>query len=145
MEARMPKVLEPSAKWSAALQDEFTRNQFNPCIGTRLLSQDSRVRVWEVRLKPSERLGFHRHVLDYFWVATTPGKARSNQQDGSVVEAIYAAGQTCHLIYGPGQFKVHDLENIGDSEFVFTTVEFPDSANPPLPLSTEIALEPQRA
>ena len=98
-----------------------------------------------MRLKPSERRGFHRHVLDYFWVATTPGKARSNQQDGSVVEAIYAAGQTCHLIYGPGQFKVHDLENIGDSEFVFTTAEFLYSANPPLPLSTEIALEPQRA
>ena len=76
----MPKLLEPSATWSAALQDEFTRNQLNPSVGTRLLSQDSRVRVWEVRLKPSERLGFHRHVLDYFWVATAPGKpARTNR------------------------------------------------------------------
>jgi beta-alanine degradation protein BauB len=145
MEARMPKLLEPSAKWSAPLQDEFTNNQLNPCVGTRLLSQDRRVRVWEVRLKPSERLGFHRHVLDYFWVATTPGKARSNQQDGSVIEATYVAGQTCHLASGPGEFKVHDLENIGDSEFVFTTVEFLDSANRPLPLPDEIALEPQRA
>ena len=89
------------------------RNQFNPCVGTRLLSQTGRVRVWEVRLKPSERLGFHRHVLDYFWVATTPGKARSHQQDGTVVEAAYAAGQTSHLTYGPGEFKIHDLENTG--------------------------------
>ena len=141
----MPKLLEPSAKWSAALQDEFTRNQLNPCVGTRLLSRDSRVRVWEVRLKPSERLGFHRHVLDYFWVATTPGKARSNQQDGSVVEVTYMAGQTCHLTYGPGEFKVHDLENIGESEFVFTTVEFLDSANLPLPLPDAMAVELQGA
>ncbi|MPR10463.1 hypothetical protein [Microvirga tunisiensis] len=140
----MPKLLEPSANWSVALQDEFAKNQFNPCVGTRLLSQDSRVRVWEVRLKPSERLPFHRHVLDYVWVATTPGKARSHQQDGSVVEVAYMAGQTSHLTYGPGEFKVHDLENIGDNEFVFTTVEFLNSANPPLPLTAETALEPQR-
>jgi beta-alanine degradation protein BauB len=141
----MPDLLEPSAKWSTALQDEFTRNQHNPCVGTRLLSQDSRVLVWEVRLKPSERLGFHRHVLDYFWVATTPGKARSHQQDGSVVEATYVAGQTSHLTYGPGEFKVHDLENIGDTELIFTTVEFLDSANPPLPLSDEAAIRLQGA
>jgi hypothetical protein len=141
----MPKRLEPSAKWSAALQDEFTRNQLNPCVGTRLLSQDRRVRVWEVRLKPSERLGFHRHVLDYFWVAMAAGKARSHQQDGAVVEAAYSAGQTCHLTYGPGEFKVHDLENIGDTELIFTTVEFLDSANPPLPLPDVMAVERQGA
>jgi hypothetical protein len=96
-------------------------------------------------LKPSERLGFHRHVLDYFWVATTPGKARSHQQDGSVVEAVYAAGQTSHLTYGPGEFKVHDLENIGDPELIFTTVEFLHSANPPLPLPDTMAVELQGA
>jgi len=141
----MPELLEPSAKWPAALQDEFTRDQFNPCVGTRLLSKTERVRVWEIRLKPSERIGFHRHVLDYFWTAVTPGKARSHQQDGSVVETVYAAGQTCHLTYGPGEFKVHDLENIGDTELIFTTVEFLDSANPPLPLSTQAAIEPQPA
>jgi len=100
------------------------------------------VRVWEIRLKPSERIGFHRHVLDYFWTAVTPGKARSYQQDGSVVETVYAAGQTCHLTYGPGEFKIHDLENIGDSELIFTTVEFLDSANAPLPLIAESAVEP---
>jgi beta-alanine degradation protein BauB len=111
----VPKLLEPSATWSAAIQDEFIWNQLNPCVGTRLLSQDSRVRVWEVRLRPSERLGFHHHVLEYFWVATTPGKARSHQQDGSAVEATYASGQTNHLTYGPGEFKIHDLENIGDT------------------------------
>jgi hypothetical protein len=139
----MPKLLEPSATWSAARQDEFIDNQFNPCVGTRLLSQDGRVRVWEVRLKPSERLSFHRHVLDYFWVAIAPGRARSHQQDGSVVEATYVAGQTSHLTYGPGEFKVHDLENIGDTELIFTTVEFLDSANPPFPLLAETAVRPQ--
>jgi beta-alanine degradation protein BauB len=139
----MREVLEPDLDWVPAVQDEFRRNQFNPRVGTRLLSQTERVRVWEIRLKPSERIGFHRHVLDYFWTAITPGKARSHQQDGSVVETVYAAGQTCHLSYGLEEFKVHDLENVGDSELVFTTVEFLDSANPPLPLPAQAAVKPQ--
>jgi beta-alanine degradation protein BauB len=139
----MPELLEPSVAWSTALQEEFARNQFNPCVGTRLLLQTERIRVWEIRLKPSERIGFHRHILDYFWTAVTPGKARSHQQDGSVVETAYTAGQTCHLTYGPEEFKVHDLENIGDSELIFTTVEFLDSANPPLPVPAKTAVDPQ--
>jgi beta-alanine degradation protein BauB len=139
----MREVLEPDLDWVPAVQDEFRRNQFNPRVGTRLLSQTERVRVWEIRLKPSERIGFHRYVLDYFWTAITPGKARSHQQDGSVVETVYAAGQTCHLSYGLEEFKVHDLENVGDSELVFTTVEFLDSANPPLPLPAQAAVKPQ--
>jgi hypothetical protein len=30
---------------------------------------------------------------------------------------------------------IHDLENIGEADIVFTTVEFLDSANDPLPLA----------
>ena len=49
----------------------------------------------------------------------------------------YAAGDTQHHRYGPGEFMIHDLENIGETELVFATVEFLDSANAPLPLSAE--------
>lgn len=124
----------PGADWPAAIQADFSANGDNPGVGTRLLSADDRVRVWEIRLKPGERIGFHRHVLDYFWTAVTPGKAVSRQGDGTTVEADYAAGQTQHYVYGTGEYKIHDLENVGATELVFTTVEFLQSANPPLPL-----------
>ena len=39
---------------------------------------------------------------------------------------------------GPGEFKVHDLENLGDKEMVFMTIEFLQSANKPLPLPSKI-------
>jgi beta-alanine degradation protein BauB len=58
--------------------------------------------------------------------------------DGSTVEYAYAAGETRHETYGPGQFKVHDLENIGDTEMVFMTVEFLDSSNPPLAIPDDV-------
>ncbi|HET9245748.1 MAG TPA: hypothetical protein VFO15_08085, partial [Xanthobacteraceae bacterium] len=86
------------------------------------------------RLKPGERIGFHRHVLDYFWTSVTGGRGRQHVHDGTTVEYTYAPGETRHETYGPGQFKVHDLENLGDKEMVFMTIEFLQSANKPMPL-----------
>jgi hypothetical protein len=118
--------------WPPSVTHEFQQRQFNGCVGTKLLSEDDRVRVWEIRLRPGERIGFHRHVLDYFWTAVTPGRARSHQEDGSTVESEYEAGETRHESYGRGEYKIHDLQNTCGHEIVFTTVEFLQSANKPL-------------
>ena len=42
------------------------------------------------------------------------------------------AGETRHESYGLGEFKVHDLENIANTDLTFVTVEFLQSANKPL-------------
>jgi beta-alanine degradation protein BauB len=122
--------------WPAEIAAEFERERKSPngCVGQRLLSETDRVRVWEIRLKPGERFGFHRHVLDYFWSALNAGRARAHLDDGATVEHTYTAGETRHETHAAGHFKVHDLENIGDTELIFTTVEFLGSANKPLPV-----------
>jgi beta-alanine degradation protein BauB len=127
-------------EWSAELRAEFEREAQNPnpCVGNEFLSENERCRVWTIRLKPGERVGFHRHVLDYFWTAVTPCKGRQHLMDGSTVEYTYAAGETRHETYGPGEYKVHDLENIGDNEMVFMTVEFLNSANKPMAVPSEM-------
>ena len=132
------KAERSEAAWPRAIAEEFEKNRQNGCVGTTLLSEDDRVRVWDIRLKPGERIGFHRHVLDYFWTAVTPGRARSHQADGTTIETDYTAGETRHESYGLGEFKMHDLENTGDCELVFTTVEFLDSANAPLPVPATV-------
>lgn len=124
---------------SAELQAEFERNAQNPCVGKILLSQSDRARVWYMRLEPGERIGFHRHVLDYFWTALSPGRAVSHINGGAPKEATYYAGQTSHMRFGPGEFMVHDLHNVGDTPLVFVTVEHLESANPPLPLPAGIS------
>jgi hypothetical protein len=126
--------------WPPAIVAEFEREKqnHNGCVGSRLLSETDRVRVWEIRLQPGERFGFHRHVLDYFWTAITPGRGRQHGHDGTTVEHSYAAGETRHEVHPMGNYKVHDLENIGDAEMIFTTVEFLDSANKPLPLPEHV-------
>jgi beta-alanine degradation protein BauB len=103
-----------------------------------LVSETERVRVWQLSLKPGERIGFHTHVLDYFWTAVTAGQARSHYDDGRMVEVSYLSGDTRHHQYGLGEFMIHDLENVGETELVFTTVEILDSANAPLELPANV-------
>lgn len=118
-----------------ALRKDYAASLGNGRVGSRLLSETDRVRVWSLSLKPGQRIGFHTHVLDYFWTAVTGGRARSHYADGRVVDAAYAAGDVQHHRFEAGQFMIHDLENTGDTELVFTTVEFLDSRNAPLDLA----------
>ena len=121
-----------------ALKEEFVARAGNGQVGSRLVSETERVRVWHLSLKPGERIGFHTHVLDYFWTAVTAGQARSHYGDGRMVEVSYLSGDTRHHRYGLGEFMIHDLENIGETELVFTTVEFLDSASAPLELPANV-------
>jgi len=134
----MDKPTESSTKggWSPEIEAEFERESKNPnpCVGSVLLSENDKVRVWIIRLAPGERVGFHRHVLDYFWTSVSGGRGRQNLMDGSTVEYTYQPGETRHETYGAGEYKVHDLTNIGDKEMVFMTIEFLNSANKPMAL-----------
>jgi len=124
------------SEWPADIAAEFTREAKNPnpCVGSALLSENERSRVWIIRLAAGERIGFHRHVLDYFWTCVSGGRARQHVHDGATIEYTYQPGETRHESSGQGEFKVHDLENLSDREMVFMTVEFKDSANKPMQL-----------
>ncbi|MGJ7037328.1 mannose-6-phosphate isomerase-like protein (cupin superfamily) [Shinella sp. BE166] len=120
--------------WPKALTEEFAANQQNGRVGGKLVSETDTLRIWHLHIPPGERLGFHRHVLNYFWTALVPGRARSHYGDGRIAEATYTAGETKHFTFDAGQSMIHDLENIGTEPLVFVTVEFKQSANQPLPL-----------
>ena len=79
-------------QWPADIAAEFERESRNPnpCVGSTLLSENERTRVWIIRLAPGERIGFHRHVLDYFWTSVSGGRARQHVHDGTTVEYTYA-------------------------------------------------------
>jgi len=68
--------------------------------------------------------------VDYFWTAINPGSSRQHTADGTTREVTYLPGQTRHFHFAQGEYLLHDLENVGDTELVFSTVEFLDSANP---------------
>jgi hypothetical protein len=123
-----------SPHWTEALRLELEAGAPNGRVGSRLVSETPRLRVWLIALEPGERLPFHTHVNDYFWTATAPGRARSRYADGRVAEMDYAEGDTKHFAFGPGESMTHDLENVGFTVLRFATVEFLGGANPALPV-----------
>ena len=133
-------VDERRAHWPKELQEDIARNSMNACVGTVLVSETDKVRVWHLRLPPGYRCSFHRHVLDYFWTCHTDGTARGYFEDGRIADVKHFPGDTRHLSYGPGEYLLHSVENIGDTELLFTTVEFKDSANQPLPIPDSVRL-----
>ena len=137
---RKPATASPRAGWPVAMQREYEENAFNGCVGSVLVSETDRVRVWHLSIPPGRRCDFHRHVLDYFWTVHSAGSALNYNEDGSVDEVDYRNGETKHLSFGKGEYMVHAVENIGDTELLFTTVEFLGGPNEPLPVPDEMRL-----
>jgi quercetin dioxygenase-like cupin family protein len=129
-EIRFPAdPVTPSAEWPQTLRDEFASNSGNVEVGQRLLSETERVKIWYISLKPGERLPVHKHLLDYFWTVTSAGHGQSHAHDGSQAEHTYQVGETLHRKFDGGEFMMHDLQNIGETDLAFITVEFVDSPN----------------
>jgi beta-alanine degradation protein BauB len=120
--------------WSPELIEESKNSDANGHVGTRLLLESPVARIWVIELKPGERLPFHRHVLNYFWTVLTPGRACSRTPDGVTKYIWYQPKDTKHLTFRKGEGMTHDLENVGDTDLVFVTVEFVRSENAPLNL-----------
>jgi beta-alanine degradation protein BauB len=130
----------PRAHWPQALQDEFEVWNNSGVVGSTLVSESDRVRVWHLHIPVGKRCHFHRHVLHYFWTVLAAGKARGYFSGGRIVDVEHYVGETKHFKYAKGEYMIHSVENIGESDLRFTTVEFLDSPNQPLPIPEGIRL-----
>lgn len=131
---------EAFANWPDGLHDEMIANAQSGVVGSVLVSETDRVRVWHLTLSPGYRCPFHRHVNPYFWTCHTDGRARSYFSDGRIVDGTHFAGETRHYHYGPGDYMLHSVENIGETPLIFTTVEFLDGTNEALPIPDSVRL-----
>jgi len=132
---------DPLSLWPEQLRREFAAHQFSGGVGSVLVSETERVRVWHLSLPPGGWLTFHRHVLDYFWTTTTAGVARGYYQDGRIVDVHHYPGETRHFHHGLDDYFVHAIENVGDTDLVFVTVEFLQGENPPIPIPDTLRLD----
>ena len=51
-------------------------------VGTKLLFENDRVRVWDLCLAPGERTGLHRHTTDFLYVVIGSGTLQTVYADG---------------------------------------------------------------
>ncbi|WP_431285757.1 cupin domain-containing protein [Humitalea sp. 24SJ18S-53] len=140
MQADATTRLPAPAAWPEALRADFLADQCSGVVGSVLVSETEGLRVWHLRLPPGKRCNFHRHVNNYFWTAHNAGQARGYYDDGRILDVTHFAGETKHFTFGAGEFFAHSVENIGTTELLFTTVEFTDGANAPLPVPDEVRL-----
>jgi mannose-6-phosphate isomerase-like protein (cupin superfamily) len=103
--------------------DELERAPGNHDIGTSLLFENDRVRVFRLRLEPGERAPFHIHDAEYFWTVVEPGRGLQRLADGTSVVRDYRIGETRFLEPSPENPLIHDQENVGDTPLAFVTVE----------------------
>lgn len=52
-------------------------------IGSKLLFENDRVRVWDLTLAPGESTGMHRHENDYLYVVIGGGTLQGVSSDGN--------------------------------------------------------------
>lgn len=126
--------------WPDGVYEDMIANEFSGTVGSTLVSETDRVRVWHLHLPAGCRCAFHRHVNPYFWSAHTAGKARGYYSNGDVRDVTHYSGETKHFHYGEGEYMLHSVENIGDTDLLFTTVEFLDGPNAPLSIPDSVRL-----
>ena len=90
----------------------------------KLLFENERVRVFEVRFKPGERIALHAHP-DHVVYVFDDGKLKLSSPDGKSARSCSTApGQT---LWSPAE--THAAENVGSTDAHSLVVELKESAS----------------
>lgn len=99
-------------------------------IATRMLFENDRVRVWEMRLDPGEEGAVHRHDLDYVMIQISGDKMAARMEEDSggpwghldSVEGDVSPGNVIYAERG----GIERAINNGDQPFFEIVVELKD-------------------
>ena len=95
-------------------------------VGTRLLFENGRVRVWTLEVAPGDSWGPHEHTTAYVTVVVAGSKIASVMDDGRVELVLDAEVDRVDWRDRPAGRRVHTLENRGDRPFKNFIVELLD-------------------
>ena len=113
--------------------NELPTAKDNLSVGTKVLFENDRVRVWELALQPGQRAPFHCHTIDYFWVAADPGQVVQriikDDTEGEISSVTHERGEVKFFTFRDGDILVHDLANVGDKPLRYITIELLDGDN----------------
>lgn len=85
-------------------------------VGSKLLFENERVRVWELAVAPGESLETHIHQLDYLYIVSSPGLLRfANPEDPSDAKDVPFEDNQVSFVPVPPEGKVdYRLTNVGE-------------------------------
>jgi uncharacterized cupin superfamily protein len=91
-------------------------------VGTELLFENDRVRVWSLTLQPGQASPRHRHEHDYLFVHTTPATIEYVPEQGEPSTERFGAGYVEYTEVGAG--ITHHIVNRGTAPHHEVLVEF---------------------
>jgi uncharacterized cupin superfamily protein len=91
-------------------------------VGSEVLFENDRIRVWDLTLQPGEASARHRHVRDYVFMHVTPGRIEVHQEGEKPSVEECEAGYVEYTEVGSG--IVHHLVNVGNEVLRELLVEF---------------------
>jgi beta-alanine degradation protein BauB len=84
-------------------------------VGTNILFENSRVRVWEMVLAPGETCPPHGHLHDYLMLYTTPSVITSGAPGQQVIQQIEPGAVAYHAV-GAAGLPPHAISNAGHTD-----------------------------
>ena len=107
-----------------------THTKASENVGTQLLFENERIRVWDLSLAPGEWLETHRHRTDFCFIVAQGGHLQhanpNDPQDRH--EVNYATNQVVFIPVGPEGALHQRLTNIGDAPYQNYVIEFKNAA-----------------
>ena len=87
-------------------------------VGSKLIFENERIRVWEFTLQPGETIDAHQHEHDYFFYPIEGGTLEVTRASG-VVRATLEAGKVYYRSGG----DTHAAKNVDDHRYHEVLVE----------------------
>lgn len=97
--------------------------EITSAVGTKLLFENDRVRVWDLQLAPGESTGLHRHSTDFLYVVIGDGDFQTGFADGSRDPARSMCDGDVRFRTLNGGEIVHEGINVGDRPWRNIVVE----------------------
>src|SRR5687767_11184186 len=97
-------------------------------VGTRLMFENERVRVWDLALAPGESLNKHIHRTDYFFIVVSGGRIQFADPDdeSDVREIQFTDDQVTFREVGSDGKVDNQLTNVGTRHHRNFVVELKD-------------------
>lgn len=94
-------------------------SNISAAVGSHLVYEDSRVRVWTLELAPGEETPVHQHACDYVYVVISGGSTETRYADGSRDPRTDHVGESFNHPAG----QPHSLLNTGTARYRNIIVE----------------------
>ena len=92
-------------------------------VGTKLLFENERVRVWDLALEPGESVEKHIHRTDYFFVVINGGSLRHVDPENPANDRAVNFEDDL-VVFREATDSVHDrLVNVGDTPYRNLVIE----------------------